>query len=93
MSAKNTPDEVTNANTTPDEVTTTEQAKVPVYVQSSSAKDDPNVFIGVNGVNYVFPKDEEVMLPPEAAAEYHRAEKAKRIQHNSIKHLPHKFAR
>lgn len=35
-----------------------------------------SVYVGVNGVGYLIPPMQEVEVPPEVAAEYHRAERA-----------------
>ena len=34
---------------------------------------DANVFVGINGKNYIIPKGKTVQVPNEVAEEYHRA--------------------
>ena len=44
-----------------------------VFVPRGASNEDPNVFISVNGVNYLLPKGKESLVPKEVAAEYRRA--------------------
>ena len=50
--------------------------KVKIYVPKTTALDDPNVLIAVNGVNYVIPRGKEVEVPEAIAKEFYRAQKA-----------------
>ena len=50
--------------------------KVEIFVPKGYANDEPNLFIGVNGVNYLLPKGKSSMVPKAVAAEFHRAQKA-----------------
>lgn len=45
--------------------------------RGAGANEDPNFFISINGKNYVIPRGQTVMVPPEVAAEYKRSEAAK----------------
>ena len=53
------------------------EGRVPITVPRGDAKGDPNLFISVNGVNYLLPKGKTSYVPPEVAEEYERAERAK----------------
>lgn len=39
-------------------------------------RSDPNLFIGINGINYLLPKGRKLKLPPVVAAEYFRSLRA-----------------
>ena len=49
---------------------------VEIYVPKGAANDDPNLFIGLNGVNYVLPKGKTSKVPSAVADEFKRAMKA-----------------
>ena len=50
--------------------------RVEVFVPKGYANDDPNLVIGINGVNYVLPRGKKSMVPDFVAAEYYRSQKA-----------------
>lgn len=50
--------------------------KVEIFVPKGYANDEPNYFIGVNGVNYLLPKGKTSKVPKAVAAEFHRSQKA-----------------
>lgn len=51
--------------------------RVELRIPRSSADEDPNVFISVNGKNWLIPKGKAVYVPPEVAEEYRRSIEAK----------------
>ena len=51
--------------------------RVELRIPRSGADDEPNVFISVNGKNWLIPKGKAVYVPPEVAEEYRRSEEAK----------------
>ena len=53
--------------------------RVKLFVPRGSSHEDPNLFISVNGVNYLLPKGEESMVPEAVAKEYERSVRAERI--------------
>ena len=58
---------------------TTEKVKdnrVEVFVPKGYANDDPNLFVSVNGVNYLLPKGKKSLVPACVAAEIERSKKA-----------------
>lgn len=78
-----------NENTTPVETKATEETKetkktkksepklVEVHIpRSSNANDDPNMFVSVNGVNYLLPRGQKSKVPAEVAEEIERSRKA-----------------
>lgn len=50
--------------------------RVEVFVPKGNANDDPNLFVGINGVNYLLPRGKKSMVPPAVAAEVNRSVKA-----------------
>lgn len=44
-----------------------------VFVPRGASNEDPNLFISVNGVNYLLPRGKESLVPPEVAYEYRRS--------------------
>lgn len=54
----------------------TEDTRVEVFVPRGRKNEDPNVFIGVNGVNYLLPRGQKSMVPPSVAAVYARSQAA-----------------
>lgn len=51
--------------------------KVKLRIPLHSEKDEPNVFVGVNGNGVLIPRGVEVEVDPAIKAEYERSEKAK----------------
>ena len=47
-----------------------------VFVPRGASNEDPNLFISVNGVNYLLPRGKESSVPAAVAAEYRRSLKA-----------------
>lgn len=47
-----------------------------IFVPKGYANDEPNLFISVNGVNYLLPKGKKSMVPDFVAAEFRRSQKA-----------------
>ena len=52
------------------------EEKVEIFVPKGYANDEPNLFIGVNGVNYLLPKGKASKVPKAVAEEFYRAQKA-----------------
>lgn len=47
--------------------------KVEVFIPRGQANDDPNLFVSVNGVNYLLPKGKASKVPKAVAREIKRA--------------------
>lgn len=60
----------------PAEMESVEEGRVELFVPRGSANDEPNLFISVNGVNYLLPKGKASMVPPEVKYEYDRSQRA-----------------
>ena len=50
--------------------------RVEIFVPKGYANDDPNLFISVNGVNYLLPRGKKSMVPDFVADEFYRSQKA-----------------
>lgn len=66
-------EETTEKTTAPVEVATKKDNRVEVYIPKGAANDDPNQFVGVNGVNYILPRGKKSMVPPHVKAEIDRS--------------------
>ena len=55
---------------------TAKENYVELTVPKGYVNDDPNVFIGVNGKNYLLPKGKTSLVPPAVKAEYERSLRA-----------------
>ena len=51
--------------------------RVEVFIPRGADREDPNLFVGINGLNYLLPKGRRSSVPPEVAAEIARAERAR----------------
>ena len=53
-----------------------EEKRIEVFVPRGSDREDPNFFVGINGVNYLLPRGKKSMVPPAVAEEIARSERA-----------------
>ncbi|MBQ7692687.1 MAG: hypothetical protein IJT29_03655 [Oscillospiraceae bacterium] len=53
-----------------------EEKRVEVFIPRGADREDPNFFVGLNGVNYLLPRGKKSMVPKAVAAEIERAELA-----------------
>ena len=51
--------------------------RVEIAVPRGGEREDPNLFVGINGRNYLLPKGKTSRVPPEVAEEIRRAERAR----------------
>lgn len=58
--------------------------RVELFVPKGAANDDPNLFIGINSVNYILPRGKTSLVPPYVKAEYDRSVKAQEKQDENI---------
>lgn len=69
---------------------TAEKAKdnrVEVFVPKGYANDDPNLFVSVNGVNYLLPKGKKSLVPAHVAAEIERSKRAQERQDEKMEQM------
>lgn len=52
------------------------EERVEVHIPRGPANDDPNLFVSINGVNYILPRGKTSKVPKFVADEIHRAERA-----------------
>ncbi len=57
---------------------------VEVYIHKTSELDDPNEYVGLNGVNYVLPKGQTVSVPKAVANEIARSRRAQEKRDKKI---------
>ena len=82
MAKANTTTEETKVEETKVEETKTEETtavakEVEVFIpRGSNANDDPNLFVSVNGVNYLLPRGKKSVVPVEVAEEIERSKRA-----------------
>ena len=53
------------------------EERVAVNLPRAGEREDPNLFVGLNGLNYLLPKGKCSLVPPAVAAEIQRAERAR----------------
>lgn len=68
------------------EATTEEKnaTRVEVFIPKGYANDEPNLFVGVNGVNYLLPRGKTSIVPPAVAEEVKRAVRAQETMDEHI---------
>ena len=53
-----------------------EEKRVEVFIPRGSDREDPNLFVGINGVNSLLPRGKKSKVPAAVAAEIKRADLA-----------------
>lgn len=66
---------------------TTKDNRVEVFVPKGYANDDPNLFVSVNGVNYLLPKGKKSLVPAHVAAEIERSKRAQERQDEKMEQM------
>ena len=74
----------TNDNKAPKATETPKDDRVEVFIPKGYANDEPNLFVSVNGVNYLLPKGKKSLVPAHIAAEIERSKKAAEKQDENI---------
>lgn len=64
-----------------------ETGKVKITLPRAKKGEDPNLFVGINGVNYLVPKGKTSEVPPEVAAEIERAQSAEAYMYDKADEL------
>lgn len=73
-----------NENTASKTVEKVKDNRVEVFVPKGYANDEPNLFVSVNGVNYLLPKGKKSLVPAHVAAEIERSKRAAEVQDEKI---------
>ena len=50
--------------------------RVEIFIPRGAEREDPNLFVGINGVNYLLPRGQKSKVPAEVAEEIERSRKA-----------------
>ncbi|MBQ2960808.1 MAG: hypothetical protein IJE09_06265 [Oscillospiraceae bacterium] len=58
--------------------------RVEIFIPRGADREDPNLFVGINGVNYLLPRGKKSMVPLTVAAEIERSGKAADIFYESV---------
>lgn len=61
--------------------------RVDVFIPKGYANDEPNLFVGINGVNYILPKGKTSKVPAHVAEEINRSLKAQEKQDENSEKL------
>ena len=61
-----------------------ENKRVEVFIPRGADREDPNLFVGINGVNYLLPRGRKSMVPPAVAEEIARGESAAERMYESM---------
>ena len=83
------PEAVETENTAPEVVAEMADPNRPVeiYIEKGYANDEPNLFVSVNGKNYLLPKGETSIVPAYVADEINRSRRAQRKMDLRVKEL------
>ena len=60
------------------------EEKVEIFVPRGNANDDPNLLVGINGVNYLLPRGKASLVPKAVATEIRLSLRAQQIQNENI---------
>lgn len=61
--------------------------RVEVFVPKGYANDEPNLFVSINGVNYLLPKGKKSLVPAHVAAEIERSKRAQERQDEKMEQM------
>ena len=77
----------TTENKTPKATETPKDDRVEIFVPKGYANDDPNMFISINGVNYLLPRGKKSTVPDFVAAEFYRSQRAQEKLDENIEQM------
>lgn len=60
------------------------EKRVEVFIPRGADREDPNLFVGINGVNYLLPRGKKSLVPPAVCAEIRRSELAAERFYESV---------
>ena len=69
------------------EVQEVQPERVPITIPRGDKRDDPNLFVSINGVNYLLPRGKTSLVPPEVAQEVRRSWEAERLMDEHAQEL------
>lgn len=80
-------DTMTDVEEVETEVVEDPNEKVTIRVPRIHPKEDPNLFVGINGKNYIIPRGKAVKVPRFVKEEIERSEKAKDRFYETVEEL------
>jgi len=51
--------------------------RIEISIPRGADREDPNLFVGINGINYLLPRGKKSSVPKEVARELERSERAR----------------
>ena len=60
------------------------EERIEIFIPRGSDREDPNLFVGINGVNYLLPRGKKSMVPKAVAREIERSGKAVELFYESM---------
>lgn len=60
------------------------EERIEIFIPRGSDREDPNLFVGINGVNYLLPRGKKSMVPAAVAREIERSGKAVDLFYESM---------
>ena len=63
------------------------EKKVEVFIPRVSDRESPNLFVGINGVNYVLPRGKKSEVPKAVADEIKRSDKATQMYYETTDNM------
>ena len=79
--------ETTETTETASEAIDAKDDRVWVHIPKATGNEEPNLFVGVNGVNYLLPKGKKSLVPAHVAAEINRSFKAEEKMDEHIEEM------
>ena len=58
--------------------------RVEIFIPRQSDREDPNLFVGINGGNYLLPRGKKSMVPQSVAAEIERSGRAADVFYENV---------
>ena len=58
--------------------------RVEIFIPRGADREDPNLFVGINGVNYLLPRGKKSMVPLTVAAEIERSGRAVELFYENV---------
>ena len=60
------------------------EERIEIFIPRGSDREDPNLFVGINGVNYLLPRGKKSMVPLAVAAEIERSGRAVELFYENV---------
>ena len=60
------------------------EKRIEVFIPRGADREDPNLFVGINGVNYLLPRGKKSMVPAAVAAAIERSGRAADIFYENV---------